>query len=83
MKLCLGFHKGLYLGLCYLNIFLYDLFFIMENIDIASYPHDNTPYTTGNSSEEVIQKLENAAKTHFQWFSENQTLTSVTLYYVA
>ena len=33
---------------------------------------DNTPYTTGNSMEEVIQKLENAAKTLFQWFSDNQ-----------
>ena len=42
----------------------------MENI--ASYADDNTPYTTGNSIEEVIQKLENAAKTLFQWFSDNQ-----------
>ena len=44
----------------------------MENIDIASYADDNTSYTTGNSIEEVIQKLENAAKTLFQWFSDNQ-----------
>ena len=44
----------------------------MENIDIASYADDNTPYTTRNSIEEVIQKLENAAKTLFQWFSDLQ-----------
>ena len=44
----------------------------MENIDIASYADDNTPYTTGNSIEEVIQNLENATKTLFQWFSDNQ-----------
>ena len=54
------------------NIFLCDLFLIMENIDIASYADDNTPYTTGNSIEEVIQKLENAAKTLFEWFSDSQ-----------
>ena len=54
------------------NIFLCDLFLVMENIDIAIYADDNTPYTTGNSIEEVIQKLENAAKTLFQWFSDNQ-----------
>ena len=30
------------------------------------------PYITGNSIEEVIQKLENAAKNLFQWFSDNQ-----------
>ena len=44
----------------------------MENIDIASCADDNTPYTTGNSIEEVIQKLENAAKTLFHWFRGNQ-----------
>ena len=54
------------------SIFLCDLFFIMENIDIASYADDNTLYTTRNSIEEVIQKLENAAETLFQWFSDNQ-----------
>ena len=60
------------LGPLLFNIFLCDLFLIMENIDIAGYADDDTPYTTGNSMEEVIQKLENAAKTLFQWFSENQ-----------
>ena len=44
----------------------------MENIGTASYAEDNTPYITLNSIEEVIQKLENAAKTLFQWLSDNQ-----------
>ena len=44
----------------------------MENIDIASYTDDNTLYITANSMEEVIEKLENAAKTLFQWFSDNE-----------
>ena len=48
----------------------------MENIDIASYADDNTPYTTGNLIEEVIQKLENGAQTLFQWFSNNQMETN-------
>ena len=53
----------------------------MENIDTASYADDSTPYTTGNSTEEVIQKLGNAAQTLFQWFRDNQmkaNLISVT-----
>ena len=54
------------------NIFLCDLFLIMKNIGIASCADGNTPYTTGKSIEEVIQKLENAAKALFQWFSDNQ-----------
>ena len=54
------------------NIFLCDLFLIMEKIDIAGYADDNTPYTTGNAIEEVIRKIQNASKTLFQWFSDSQ-----------
>ena len=71
-EILLGVPQGSILGPLLFNIFLCYLFLIMENIDIASYADDNTPYTTGNSMEEVIQKLENAAKTLFQWFSDNQ-----------
>ena len=45
---------------------------MMEHIDNASYADNNTPYTTGNSIEEEIQNLENAAKPIFQWFSDNK-----------
>ena len=48
----------------------------MKNIEIESYADHNTPYTTGNSIKEVIQKLEGAAKTLFQWFSDNQMKTN-------
>ena len=67
-----GVPQGYILGPLLFNIFLCDLFLIVENIDIASYADDNTPYTTENSIEEVIQKLENAAKTLFHWLSDNQ-----------
>ena len=62
------------LGPLLFDIILCDLFLIMENIHIASYADNNTPYTTGNSIEEVVQKLENAAKTLFQWFSDNKMI---------
>ena len=67
-----GVSQGSILEPLLFNIFLCDLFLFMKNIDIASYADDNTPYTTGSSIAEVIQKLENAAKTLFQWFSDNQ-----------
>ena len=52
-----GVPRGSILGPLLFNIFLCDIFLIMENIDITSYADDNTPYTTVNSIEEVIQKL--------------------------
>ena len=55
------------------NIFLCDLFFIMDDISFASYADDNTPYTVGNDMEDVIFKLQNSAKILFQWFMDNRT----------
>ena len=64
--------QGSILGPLLFNILLCDLFLIIETIDIASYADDNTSYNTGDSIEEVIQKLENAAQTLFQCFSDTQ-----------
>lgn len=46
-KLC-GVPQGFVFGPLLSNIFLWYLFLIMDNIDIASYADDNAPYTTGN-----------------------------------
>ena len=71
-EIMFGVPRGSILGPLLFNIFLCDLLLIMENIDISSYADDNVPYNTGNSIEEVIQKLENPAKTLFQWFRDNR-----------
>ena len=44
----------------------------MNNIELASYTDDNTPHAIGNNIQELIVKLQNASKTLFQWFSNNQ-----------
>ena len=54
------------------NIFLCDLFFIMNKTEFASYADDNTPYTSGQNIDNVIRTLENDSVRLFKWFSNNQ-----------
>ena len=46
------------LGPLLFNIFLCDLFFIINETDFASYADDNTSYRTANTVDEVIQSVE-------------------------
>ena len=64
--------QGSILGPLLFNIFLCDLFFVMNNVDFASYADDNTPFFVGKDLDDVISKLQNASKTLFQWFNDNQ-----------
>ena len=59
------------LRLLLFKLFLYDLFFLMNDVDFASYADDNTPFFIGNNLDEAIFKLQSALKTLFQWFIDN------------
>ena len=50
------------------NIFLADLFFILNNVGIASYTDDKTPYVIADDSNGVIVYLEKTLKALFEWF---------------
>ena len=41
-------------------------------MDFANYADDNTPFIVGEDIGDVIFKLQNASKTLFQWFYDNQ-----------
>ena len=46
--------QGSILGPLLVNIYLADLFLIMDDIDMANYADDNTPYVTADDIDEVI-----------------------------
>ena len=43
----------------------------MDDIDIANYVQDNTPYVTAEDIDGVKASLENASNSLFKWFRDN------------
>ena len=54
------------------NIFLSELFYVINDTDFSSYADGNTIYDSGNNINEVISSLEESAEKLFQWFSHYQ-----------
>ena len=71
MEIVFGVTQGSILRPLLFNIFMADLFFIMSNIDIASYADDNTPYIAADNIDDLIKSLEEAYTALFQRFDIN------------
>ena len=51
--------------------FLASLFYFEENVDIASYADDNTPYCTSHDIQTTINTLQDLSAKLLDWFSKN------------
>ena len=60
------------MGRILFNIFLSDLFLIVDDVDIANYADDNTIYKEHEKIDDLITSLQDAAAKLFKWFSDNQ-----------
>ena len=52
-KIISGVPQGSILDPLFLNIFLNDLFFFVENSDLSNYANDNTLHSSGNDLEKL------------------------------
>ena len=71
MEIVFGILQGSMLGLLLFNIFLADLFFIINDINIANYADVNVPYIIADNIVSLIKSFEEASTASFQWFDEN------------
>ena len=72
-----GIPQGSILCPLLFNIFLADLFFTLNNIEIANYADNTTPYAVSDNIDDLISSLEKSSKDLRKWFDDNLTKSNL------
>ena len=70
LEVIFGVPQGSILGPLLFNIFICDLFIKMRKTKFCSFADDDTPYTIGNSPDEICLSLKNIGRDVFKWFQQ-------------
>ena len=60
-EILFGVPQGSMLGNMLFNISICNIFYVLEDFDIAHYAHDSTPYFAGKSPKFVVNHLEQSS----------------------
>ena len=70
-EILFGVPQGSILGPLLFNIFICDMFYFMEDFEIANYADDSTPFSAKLNHKSVVEELEISSSVLFTWLRNN------------